>query len=72
MGHIQARIVLRQVGIAAVAENALHEIEIADQAARRDEPDFHGLRRFSRRRPDKPAAAAAAKRSSARLLPDPP
>ncbi len=47
MRHIEARIVLRKVGIAAVAENALHEIEIADQAARCDEPDFHGLRRIA-------------------------
>ena len=49
MGYIEARIVFRKVRIAAVAKNALHEIQIADQAARRDKPDFHGLRRFTAR-----------------------
>ena len=32
--HVEGGIVFRQIGIAAVAEDRLHEIEIADQAAR--------------------------------------
>ena len=42
-----AGIVFRKVRIAAVAEDALHEIQIADQAARRDEADLHGLLRIA-------------------------
>ena len=40
---IERGVVFRQVGIAAVAENAFHEIEIADQAGGREEADLHGL-----------------------------
>ncbi len=48
--RIERRVVFRQVRIAAVAENALHEIEVADQAAGREKPDFHGLFRVAARR----------------------
>ena len=58
MRYIQAGIVFRQVRIAAIAKDALHEIQIAHQAARRDEPDLHGLRRL------RPAAGQTSGRSS--------
>ena len=41
MFHVQAGVVLRQDRIAAVAEDALDEIQVADQAARREETDLH-------------------------------
>ena len=51
MLRIQARVVFRQVGIAAVAENRLHEIEVAHQSARGEKPDLH---REFRRKPFNP------------------
>ncbi len=48
MVRVQARVIFRQTGIARVAENAFHEIEIADQIARGEEADFH---RFFGRKP---------------------
>ena len=36
-----AGVVRRQVGVAGVAEDALHEVEVRDQAARREEADLH-------------------------------
>ncbi len=44
--HVQAGVALGQMGIAAIAEDALHEIQVADQVARREEADFHGLFRL--------------------------
>jgi hypothetical protein len=45
MQDVQRGIVFRQIGIAAVAEDGLHEIQIADQIARREEANLHGLGR---------------------------
>ncbi len=42
MDGIERRVVFGQVGISAVAENAFHEIEIADQAGGREEAGLHG------------------------------
>ncbi len=42
-----AGVVFRQVRIAGVAEDALHEIQVADQAAGREEADLHRLLRIS-------------------------
>ena len=42
---IERGVVLRQERIAGVAEDALHEIEIADETARREEADLHRLLR---------------------------
>ncbi len=39
--NVQPGVVLRKERIAAVAENRFHEIEIANQAARREESDLH-------------------------------
>ena len=47
MHHIECGVVLRQIGIAAVTENAFDEIQIAHQTAGSEEPDFH---RFGRLR----------------------
>ncbi|MEW5770722.1 MAG: hypothetical protein AB1831_10215 [Pseudomonadota bacterium] len=41
--HVQAGVVLRQVGVAAVAEDALHEIQIGDQPAGGEESRLHAL-----------------------------
>ena len=38
----QGGVVLRQVGVAAVAEDALDEVQVGDQAAGGDEADLHG------------------------------
>ena len=57
--HVERGIVLGKIGIAAVAEDALHEIQIAHQAGGREEPDLHrscGIGPGSR---DTPADAAA-------------
>ena len=40
---IEPGIVLREEGVATVAENALHKIEIAHQVPRREEADFHAF-----------------------------
>ena len=45
MFHVEAGVVLRQIGVAAVAENAFDEIKIADEIARREETNFHRLLR---------------------------
>ena len=45
---IEAGVVVRQERIAAVAENALHEVQVAHQIPRREEARFH---RFLRRDP---------------------
>ncbi len=57
MGDVEPGVVLRQEGIAAVAENRLDKIEIACQAARREETDLHPLFRshaFDRRADERP------------------
>ena len=41
MQNVERRIVLGQIGIAAIAENRFHKIEIADEAARREEANLH-------------------------------
>ena len=38
----QGGVVLRQVGVAAIAEDALDEVQVGDQAAGGDEADLHG------------------------------
>ena len=43
MLDIQSRVILRQERIAGVPEDALHEIEVADEIARREEPNLHAL-----------------------------
>ncbi len=43
MIHVQGGIGLGQQGVAAVAENALDEVQIADQVAGGEEADLHGL-----------------------------
>ena len=56
-----AGVVLGQVGIAGVAEDALDEVEVGDQAAGHEEAHLHALlRRAPRAPPGRPAAAAAA------------
>ncbi len=45
MFRVERGIVLRQERIAAVAENAFHEIQVAHQIARHEETDLHRLRR---------------------------
>ena len=45
--HVERGVVFGQIRIAAVAENALHEIQIADQAAGREEADLHRLCRIA-------------------------
>ena len=47
MRRVEPSVVFGKVRIAAVAENALDKIEVADQTAGRDKPDFHGLLRFT-------------------------
>ncbi len=44
--HVQGRIELGQVRVAAIAEDALHEVEIAHQIAGCEEADLHALLRF--------------------------
>jgi hypothetical protein len=43
MFDIEARVVLRQERIAPVAEDRLHEVQVADQISRREEPRLHAL-----------------------------
>ena len=43
--HVECGVVFRQIGIAAVAEDALDEIQVADQVAGRKETDFHAFLR---------------------------
>src|SRR5437899_9603510 len=43
MFGVQRGIVLGQIGIAAVAENAFDKIQIAHELARREEADFHSF-----------------------------
>ena len=38
---VECRVVFGKVGIPGVSENAFHEIEVADQAGRREEADLH-------------------------------
>jgi hypothetical protein len=45
VGHVQAGVVEGQVGIAAVAEDAFHEIQVGHQAAGREEAGLHALLR---------------------------
>src|SRR5262249_42042781 len=45
MIEIKASVVFREVRIAAVAENAFHEIQIADEVAGREETNLHRLLR---------------------------
>ena len=61
MFGVQPRVIFRQERIAAVAENGFDEIEIADQVARRKEPNLHRLFRGETRhcRADERAEAAA-------------
>ena len=40
---VQAGVVLREKGIARIAENAFHKIEVAHQRAGREEANLHGL-----------------------------
>ena len=44
---VECSVVFWKIGIARIAENAFDEIEIADQAARCDEADLHGLFRIA-------------------------
>jgi len=46
---VQPGVVLRQHRVAAVAENAFNEIEVAHQTAGREETDFHALFRLEAR-----------------------
>ena len=48
MFRVQRGIVFRQVWIARIAENVLHEIQVAHEVAGREEPDLHA---FLRREP---------------------
>ena len=43
---IECGVVFGKVRIAAIAEDGFHKIEIADQAGRREEADFHRLFRL--------------------------
>ncbi len=45
--HVERGVVFRQIRIARVAENAFDEIQIAHQAARREEADLHRLLRIA-------------------------
>ena len=67
--HVERGIVFRQIRIAAVAENAFHEIQIADQAGRREETRSPCSSRDRFRLPGKPAAAAAATQTAAPVPP---
>ena len=42
VGHVESRVVFREMRIAAIAEDTFDEIEIADQAAGSEEARFHG------------------------------
>ena len=42
---VEGGVVLRQVGVARIAEDRLDEVEVADQAAGSEEADFHRLLR---------------------------
>src|ERR1035438_4104199 len=43
MVHVQAGVVFREAGVPGVAENALDEVQVADEAAGRKEADLHRL-----------------------------
>ena len=43
--HVERGVVGRQVGVAGVAEDALHEVEVGDQPAGREEPHLQPLLR---------------------------
>jgi hypothetical protein len=43
MGRVQPRVIFRQERVARVAEDRFDEIQVADQIARREEADLHGL-----------------------------
>jgi hypothetical protein len=45
--YVQGGIELGEVGVAAVAEDALHEVQVADQVAGREEADLHRLFRLA-------------------------
>ena len=44
--HVQGGVELRQEGVAAVAEDALHEVQVGDQIPRGEEADLHVLLRL--------------------------
>ena len=41
-GGVEGGVIFGQVGVAAIAENGLYEVQVGNQATGSDETDFHG------------------------------